>query len=609
MKNLIIFTFLLRSFILSAQSETDIQLAQHYFINGEFDKATSYYEKLYSSQSTKIYFTRYLECLIQIKDFKTAEKTIKKYISQNKNDMEIQVVLGEFYEDIDEPQKSAKVYEELLSVVSADPREIINLFQLFVGKRKFELAKKVLDKGKKNAAYYPFNFQYADLYSLTGNNRLMIEEYINFLILQPSMFESIQNAISSRIDLSKSDGKDYLMLKEILLQKIQADNSNFIYSEMLIWLFVQNKNFSSAFTQVVALDKRLQGDGYRVLDLGNICLENKSYDIARNCFNYIISLGSDNQYFIEGQKLLLNSRFIELTTNRAYNQNEIDAALVDYSSVLARLGKTKFTIGILNEQAHILAFYADRAAEAIVILQDAILVQSLTDIQRAQLKMQLADIEVLKGDIWEASLLYMQIDKDFKFEAIGDEAKYKNARIFYFDGEFDFAQSQLNILKESTSKIIANDAMNLSVSITENFGLDSNYTAMTWFSSAELLIEQHKYLEAFTLFDSIQLNYPLHSLADDILYRKAKAMEMQGKWAESCMLYEDLLKFYSKDIFADDALFRLGDIYEQILLDKDKALEYYKKLAIDYKGSFYGAETIKRIRILRGDKNVEEDIY
>ena len=609
MRNLIIFTFLLRSFILSAQSETDIQLAQHYFTNGEFDKATSYYEKLYSSQSTKIYFTRYLECLVQIKDFKTAEKTIKKFISQNKNDMEIQVVLGEFYEDIDEPQKSAKVYEELLSVVSADPGEIINLFQLFVGKRKFDLAKKVLDKGKKNAPYYPFNFQYADLYSLTGNNRLMIEEYINYLILQPTMFESIQNAISSRIDLSKSDGKDYLILKEILLQKIQADNSNFIYSEMLIWLFVQNKNFSSAFTQVVALDKRIQGDGSRVLDLGNICLENKTYDIARNCFNYIISLGSDNQYFIEGQKLLLNSRFIELTTNRAYNQNEIDATLADYSSVLARLGKTKFTIGILNEQAHILAFYADRAAEAIVILQDAILVQSLTDIQRAQLKMQLADIEVLKGDIWEASLLYMQIDKDFKFEAIGDEAKYKNARIFYFDGEFDFAQSQLNILKESTSKIIANDAMNLSVSITENFGLDSNYTAMTWFSSAELLIEQHKYLEAFTLFDSIQLNYPLHSLADDILYRKAKAMEMQGKWAESCMLYEDIIKFYSKDIFADDALFRLGDIYEQILLEKDKALEYYKKLAIDYKGSFYGAETIKRIRILRGDKNVEEDIY
>jgi len=609
MKNLIILTFLFRFFLCAAQSETDIQLAQHYFTSGEFDKATSYYEKLYTSQSTKVYFTRYLECLMQIKDYKTAEKTIKKHISQNKNDKEIQVILGQFYEDIDEPQKSIKVYEDLLSSFSNDPGEIINLYQLFIGKGKFDTAKKVLDKGKKIASYYPFNFQYADLYSLTGNNRLMLEEYIDYLLIQPTMAETIQNAISSRVDLSQSDGKDYLILKEILLQKIQVDNSNFIYAEMLIWLFVQNKNFSAAFTQVVALDKRIQGDGLRVLDLGTICLENKSYAIARNCFNYVIALGIDNQYYIESQKLLLNSRFIELTTNRAYNQSEIDATLADYNVALTSLGKTKFTIGILNEQAHILAFYADRASEAIIILQDAILIQSLTDIQRAQLKMQLADIEVLKGDIWEASLLYMQIDKDFKFEAIGDEAKYKNARIFYFDGEFDFAQSQLNILKESTSKIIANDAMHLSVSITENFGLDSNYTAMTWFSSAELLIEQHKYLEAYTLFDSIQYNFPFHALADDILYRKAKAMEMQGKWTESCLLYEDILKFHPKDIFADDALFRLGDIYEQILLDKDKALEYYKKLAIDYKGSFYGAESIKRIRILRGDKNVEEDIY
>jgi len=609
MKNLIILTFLFRFFLCAAQSETDIQLAQHYFTSGEFDKATSYYEKLYTSQSTKVYFTRYLECLMQIKDYKTAEKTIKKHISQNKNDKEIQVILGQFYEDIDEPQKSIKVYEDLLSSFSNDPGEIINLYQLFIGKGKFDIAKKVLDKGKKIASYYPFNFQYADLYSLTGNNRLMLEEYIDYLLIQPTMAETIQNAISSRVDLSQSDGKDYLILKEILLQKIQVDNSNFIYAEMLIWLFVQNKNFSAAFTQVVALDKRIQGDGLRVLDLGTICLENKSYAIARNCFNYVIALGIDNQYYIESQKLLLNSRFIELTTNRAYNQSEIDATLADYNVALTSLGKTKFTIGILNEQAHILAFYADRASEAIIILQDAILIQSLTDIQRAQLKMQLADIEVLKGDIWEASLLYMQIDKDFKFEAIGDEAKYKNARIFYFDGEFDFAQSQLNILKESTSKIIANDAMHLSVSITENFGLDSNYTAMTWFSSAELLIEQHKYLEAYTLFDSIQYNFPFHALADDILYRKAKAMEMQGKWTESCLLYEDILKFHPKDIFADDALFRLGDIYEQILLDKDKALEYYKKLAIDYKGSFYGAESIKRIRILRGDKNVEEDIY
>ena len=97
MKNFIILIFLFRFFLCVAQSETDMQLAQYYFTNGEYDKATSYYEKLYISQSTKVYFIRYLECLMQIKDYKTAEKTIKKHISQNKNDMEIQVILGQFY--------------------------------------------------------------------------------------------------------------------------------------------------------------------------------------------------------------------------------------------------------------------------------------------------------------------------------------------------------------------------------------------------------------------------------------------------------------------------------------------------------------------------------
>lgn len=609
MKNFIIYVFSFSAFIFQAQSETDVQLAQHYYINGEFEKATSYYSKLYESQGTKVYFTRYVECLVQMKDFKTAERIIKKQISQNKNDLELKALLGQFYQDNNELEKSNKIYDDLIESLSNDPNEIINLYQLFVAKNKFDLSKKVLDKGRKVAAYYPFNFQYADLYSLTGNKLLMLEEYIDYIIKQPSMLEAIQNAISTRIDLSQSEGKDYLLFKELLLKKIQAVKSDLIYSEMLIWLFVQNKNFNSALTQVVALDKRIQGDGTRILDLGSICLENKSYDVARSCFNYILNLGSDNPNYIEAQKLLLNSRYKEITTNRSYKQDEIDSTLADYDRALVRLGKTKFSISILNEQAHILAFYANRAQDAIQILQDALLLQGLTDIQRAQLKMQLADIEVLMGDIWEASLLYMQVDKDFKFEAIGDEAKFKNARIFYFDGEFDFAQSQLNILKESTSKIIANDAMQLSVSITENFGLDSNFQAMYWFASAELLIEQHKYMESFSLFDSIRINFPFHSLADDILFRKGKAMEMQGKWSESSLLYEDILKFYSKDILADDALFRLGDIYENILNEKEKALDYYKKLAIDYRGSFYGSETIKRIRILRGDKIIEEDLF
>lgn len=607
MKYILLLLFFCSITLSYGQTETDIQLAQYYYTNGEFDKASMYYEKLYATDPSKVVFTRYFECLMEIQDFKTAEKVIKKQANANKADLELQVTYAQFYEEVNEGSKAKKIYEEILESVNSNPGLTIQIYQAFIARGKVEYAKATLDKGRKLAPSYPFNFQYADYYSLAGNKPEMMREYIDYLELQPSMKESIQLAINSRVDLSKSESADFIALKELLIGKTQKQNAPLIYSEMLIWLFVQNQNFNGALIQAQSIDKRIQGDGSRVYDLGLICVENKANDIARKCFDYVISLGSNQPLYFEAQKSLLNTRFIEITTNRAYSEQEISATIQDYNAALERLGKSRFTFQIILELAHIKAFYGNQIEESIQDLTQLLQTPGLTDMQRAQVKMQLADVNVLGGDIWEASLLYMQVDTDFKFEPIGNEAKYKNARVFYFDGEFDFAQGQLGVLKESTSKIIANDALQLSVMITDNYGLDSNYQAMMWFATAERLIEQHRYDSAFVLFDSIQINFPMHSLADEILFRKGKAMEQQGKWVAAAEYYNDLLKFHSDDILGDDALFRLADMEENQFQNKEKALEYYKRLVIDFKGSLFSTEARNRIRVLRGDANIDTE--
>jgi tetratricopeptide (TPR) repeat protein len=285
-----------------SQTETDIQLAQHYYSNGEFDKATGYYEKIYNSNPSKVYFNRYFECLVQIKDYKTAEKIIKKQVAANKSDLELRVALGQFYEDIEEEAKAKKAYEEIIENVGNNPSVIIQAYQAFASKGKFDLAKMTLDKGRKVANYYPFNFQYADYYALTGNKSEMIREYLDYVELQPTMFETIQLSINNRMKLSSSEEPDFVLLKEALLQRAQKANSNLVFSEMIIWLFVQSKNFNGAYNQVVALDKRTSNDGYRVQDLGMICLENKDYATARKCFNYVMALGENGAIYFEALK-------------------------------------------------------------------------------------------------------------------------------------------------------------------------------------------------------------------------------------------------------------------------------------------------------------------
>jgi tetratricopeptide (TPR) repeat protein len=608
MKLLSLIFILFLATIARAQEGTDQQLAQYYYAAGQFEKALPYCQKLYAKENNKFNFTRYYDCLIALENEKEAEKLIKKQISTDRNNLEYPVLLGEFYENHDKAKDANKIYQDLITDYSTSTFTLLDLYKAFRNKGKYDLALQLLEKGRKSLKEnYPLNIEFAEIYNITGQPEKMIEEYLNLIEIQANYAPSIQSVLTQRIDFSKEISPEYDLLKQKLLEKSQKKPNEFVYAEMLIWLFTQKKQFAAALVQAQALDKREKGAGQRVYELGNMCVQNKVFDVARKCFKYVVDMGEENALFYEAEFALLNTHFQEITQNRNYTPEELTGTLNDYQATLNRVGKNRSSIRLISELAHIHAYYANQTLEAKNLLEEALKIPGITQIQEAELKMQLADILVLRDDIWEASLFYMQVDKDFKYEPIGFEAKFKNARIFYYDGDFKFAQNQLDVLKQSTSKLIANDAMKLSLLITDNYGLDSNFTAMSLFATADLLLEQHQYEKAFFLFDSIVKAFPYHGLADEILLRKGIAMENQGKWVEAVVFLEDLMKYHADDILADDALFHLGDIFENHLEDKEKAIENYKKILFDYKGSLYTTEARKRLRALRGDAIDPED--
>lgn len=602
----ILFFFLL--FQVQAQG-SDAQLANLYYSKGEFEKALPYYEKVFDRDASKINFLRLYQCYKETNSLRDAEKLLKKQVSNNRYDYEYPIILGEFYEETKETDKAQKIYQNIIDDLPANANSVVQVFNAFRAKNKNDYALLTLERGSKLLKNtYPLQIQYADYYGAVGQTEKMLDAYIDLINVYPNYLNYVQNVLARKIDFSVEEGKEYNYLKAAYLGKIQKNPDDAMSGNMLVWLFIQKRNFAAALTQVMAQDRRDQGMGYRVYDLGLMCVENRSFETARKAFQYVRDLGQESPLFYRAELALLNTRFIEVTTNRNYSPVEIQAAIDEYKSVLTRLGARQSTASLILELAHMEAFYANQAPSAIARLTEALKIPGLTDMQKAEIKMALADISVLSGDIWEASLFYMQVDKDFKYEPIGQEAKFKNARIFYFDGEFDFAQSQLNVLKEATTKLIANDAMELSLLITENYGLDSNFEAMNWYAKADLLIEQHRYEEAFVYFDSLETKYSTHSLGDDIFLRKAEAMQQQGKWIEAVGYLEQLLKYYAFDILADDAVFQLGDIYENHLNDKQKASDYYKSILFDYKGSLYTIEARKRFRALRGDKIGDDEL-
>lgn len=607
MKVILLFVFSLFMFQSYAQGGSDEQLAQHYYSKGEFDKAVIYYEKLYNQSPTKIIFDRYYDCLLQVKDYKEAEKVLKKESTLKKEDIDFQILMAEFYELTDNSSKSIKIYEKIIDDLPTNNKIIINTFDVLLSHNKNDYAYQVLVKGRKLLKKdYPLNLQFAAYYAFIANKEKMLEEYFDLLKEAPYFINTVQTRLSSVMNVTDRFSEDYELLRVHFLKEIQAHPNDDTNQEMLSWLFLSGGNYVGALQQEIALDKRNGGDGQGVYELAEKCTELNELAVAKKGFQHVIALGKDNSLYFGATRGLLNVLYKEVIATPNLSKETIDQTIKAFDDVISSFG-ARATIEVLLEKTHIQAFYANQIPEAIQTLEASLNLGGLTDMQRAEIKMKLADVLVMKGDIWEASLYYMQIDKDFKFEPIGHEAKFKNARVYYYDGEFEFAQSQLSILKESTSKLIANNAMELSLLITENYGLDSNYQAMFWFASAELLIERHLYEEAFILFDSITTTFPYQSLSDEILLKKAKVRLEQERWPESIDYLEKIIKYHNEDILADDALYLLGLIYEEHLKDTAKALEYYKKIMFEHKGSLYVTEARNHFRKLRADtKEVEQ---
>jgi tetratricopeptide (TPR) repeat protein len=584
----------------SAQTNTDLQLAQQFYDNKEFDKALDYYEKLYNKVSSEEFYSPYLNCLLELKEFKTAEKVIKKQIKRNPERPDLFIDLGTVYERAEDSGKAKNTWELAIKSIKHDDQVFI-VAKAFIAIKQYDYAILTYLRGRKMSENdYPFSFELADVYAIKGDKMAMINEYLDVLESQDSYIQSVQNALQTSFG-NEADAKQNELLKAELLKRIAKNPDKTILSELLIWMQIQQKDFEGAFVQAKALDKRKKEDGNRIMNLAKLCTQNESYDVAVKAYQYVISKGVDNFFYANARMELLDVSYQKIVLKGNYNLIDLTDLEKNYQITITELGKSANTAPLLKKLAHLQAFYLNKPDGAIALLEEAIALPQLALPIQAECKLELADILLMTGDIWEASLRYSQVEKSFKYDAIGQEAKFRNARISYYTGDFMWAQAQLDVLKGATAKLIANDAMDLSLLISDALAIDTNIAPLMIFSRADLLAFQNKDEQAKITLDSINTLFPNHALADDILYRKAQIELKHARYTEAAAYYDTIVKNYGDDILGDDALFKLAGLNENQFKNLDKAKELYQQLLIKYPGSLYVVEARKRFRKLRGD--------
>ena len=395
---------------------------------------------------------------------------------------------------------------------------------------------------------------------------------------------------------------DFPILKEKLFENIQDDPDNVNFPELLEWVYIQEKDYKKALRQSKALDLRLEENGTRVFNIGMIASNDKQYDAAISAYQYIVDTkGINSSYYLEARQELLSNKKKKVVNNPAYSQEDLVDLQNEYLSYLGEIGKNKQSAYIVAELANLEAYYMRDLPSAIERLNEMIEFPGVNRYVKANGKISLADFYLIQGEIWEATLLYSQVDKDFKEDFLGEKARYRNALLSYYNGDFQWAQKQFDVLKASTSKLISNDAIDKSVFIVDNLGLDTTDVAISMYAEAELLTLQNKFDKAFDKLDALATTFPDHSLVDDIYYQKAKLYRKQKNYEQAVKMYNTVIENHTEEIRCDNSIFELAEMYELEMGEVDKAQELYEKLFLDFSNSVFAIEARKKYRLLRGD--------
>jgi len=568
------------------------QLAFQYFSNGNYEKAASIYKVLHEKHPYNTNYLNYLiDCYHQLENFDEITAVVNKQLKSNPNQEYLYVELGYSYQLQHLQDKANLYYEKAIKGIEKLPNSGYLVGKTFQDNHLLDDALLAYKKAMELNASVNYNFQIAFIYGEKGEIENMFNAYLDLVSSSENYVSPIKNYIGQFIS-EYSENEYNVSLKRLLIKRLQNNPQN-SWNELLSWLFMQQKEYNKALIQEKALHKRNLSDLKNIIEVGKIAFENKGFEASKNCFHYVLENADNIETALISKLYLLE---IDMKMNAAITSIE-----TQFQALFKQYGINNNTLNIQAIYAEFLAFKANEPEKAISVLKKALKL-SINQFQKGNLKIKLADILVFTNKFNSALIYYTQVQNDLKNHPIAQQARFKIAQTSYFKGDFDWAQSQLKVLKNSTSQLIANDALDLNLLITDNAVKDSLKIALKKYAIADLLAYQNKNQQAIDTLQIVLNNYKGHPIEDEALFKQAQLFERinQFKYAENN--YLQIISINKDDILADDAHYYLAELYLNKLNNTEKAKEYYQKIIFEYPSSIYLVDARKKFRKLRGDK-------
>ncbi len=574
------------------------ELANSFFRKGEYEKAIMLYEPLLESNPIRQdYFKSLLTCYQQLEKYEEADRLLNQQLENFPNQIYLYVELGYNRQLQGKPEEAEAYYERSMQFIEQNPSYAFVIGRTFRQNHLLDYALRTYQRGKELNPNLNTEISEAQIYGERGDIDKMFTLYLDLVDKNENYYSTAQRFMGSFVSNDKTDPNN-IMLRRQLLKRAQAEPKN-SWNILLSWLFMQQGDFDKALVQEKSLYRRNPGNAERIEEIGRLAYDFDDLETSKQAFEFIRSLEQENGLDPDTR---LRADIYLLKIENEYIESDEDRERLNakYLELLAQYGRNLQSLVLQVAYAEFLTYSYGAPDQAIEILRSALELNPPKP-ERGMLEITIADIQVFSGEFNQALVMYSKIQYDFKNSPLAQEARFKVARTSYFKGDFTWAQNQLKVLKSSTSQLIANDAMKLSLKISNNFDKDSLNEGLRLFAKTELLEFQRKYETALDTLSLVLDEHKGRAIEDDALLKQGALLTRLGNYrgAENSLL--NLLTTYPESLLIDECLFSLGQLYENQLGEIDKAKEMYERIIFEYPSSIYLVEARKAFRRLRGD--------
>ena len=590
-KILFLLVLLISNLVYTQNSE----LALSYFKNGEYEKAIIMYKPLLDKEPfQRIYFKNLLTSYQQTEEFIPANDIIKSQMARFPNQVSLNIELGYNYELQGLEEKAKMYYDIALKYIEQNPKFVFAICQVFKQNYLLDYALKGYQIAKSKDPKLNTEISEAQIYGEKSDLKNMFSSYLNLIEKDEKYYPSIQRYIATYIT-EDPQNETNILFKKLLLKRAQ-NNPNDSWNILLSWLFMQQKEYSKSLVQEKSLHKRNKGSLDRIIEVGIVSFENEDLETSHEAFNFILSNTKDPNIILQAQIYLL-----QIDLELAKDKKELAEIDKKFNILFENYGKNSTTINLQITYADFLAFSYNEPEKAVHLLNETVLLAN-SKFQKGKIQIKLADILVYTNQFNQALILYSQVQTQLKNSTLAQTARFKVAQTSYYKGDFKWAQTQLKVLKSSTSQLIANDALDLSLLISNNIEHDSIPDALKNYAAAELLAYQNNTSKAIDTLSILLIKFKGQPIEDEALFKQAELYAENKNYSKAEANYLKIIEIDALGVLVDDSYYMLAELYSVHLNNSERAKEMYQKIIFEYPSSIYLVEARKKFRILRGDK-------